>query len=117
MTSGQILAGQNHKNAIGVTTFAEAPICIAGFFTYIIGRSIKVFDGNIFDMRFSEFLKLSFSKNIFNWELVLALLIGSMMVAPFGALTTQKINTDKMHIILGTLVTVLGATTLYKVFF
>jgi len=31
VTSGQIIAGREGKSAIGATTFAEAPICIAGF--------------------------------------------------------------------------------------
>jgi len=32
VTAGQIMAGQKHKAAIGATTLAEAPLCIASFF-------------------------------------------------------------------------------------
>ena len=73
VTSGQILAGQRHKGAIGVTTLAEAPICIIGFFTYLIGRSIGEFNGSVMSVPVSEFFSKMFSLKMFQWELVLAL--------------------------------------------
>jgi uncharacterized membrane protein YfcA len=39
VTGGQIISGQRSRNAIGVTTLAEGPICIAGFVTYVVGMS------------------------------------------------------------------------------
>lgn len=30
-TAGQMIGGRNGKNSIGVTTFAEVPICLVGF--------------------------------------------------------------------------------------
>ena len=54
---------------------------------------------------------------MFNWELLLALLLGSVLVAPFGAFTTKKLDTRYMHIILGLLITGLGAWSLIKTFF
>ena len=49
VTGGQILAGQKHKTAIGVTTLAEAPICITGFFTYLIARTVQEVDAPVLD--------------------------------------------------------------------
>jgi len=116
VTSGQILAGQKHKGAIGVTTLAEAPICIVGFLTYLIGRSIGEFDGAVMSVPVSEFFSTMFSPHMVQWELALALILGSVLVAPFGALTTRNLNKEKMHVILGVLVTVLGAWTLLKTY-
>jgi uncharacterized membrane protein YfcA len=117
VTGGQILSGQNHKNAIGVTTLAEAPICIVGFLTFIIGRSLFEINGTLLDMPFAEYLKFIFSPNIFGWELILALLLGSVFVTPFGAFTTRKINKKLIHYLVGGLITILGLWTLLKTWF
>lgn len=115
VTGGQILAGQNHKNAIGVTTLAEAPICLAGFMTYIIGRTVIELNGGILNMPFAEFANRLFAPHMFNWELLLALLLGSVFVTPFGAFTTRIINQKVMHYIVGILITILGFLTLIKI--
>jgi uncharacterized membrane protein YfcA len=57
-----------------------------------------------------------FSKKIVHWELIIALILGSVLVAPFGAFTTKQLNDKKMHLILGSIIIVLGITTLYKTF-
>lgn len=116
VTGGQIIAGQNHKNAIGVTTLAEAPICTVGFLTYIISRTMTEIKGPILTQPFSSFIQVMFSKNIFQWELVLALLLGSVLVVPFGAFTTKKIDSKNMHLILGAIIIILGIWTLIKTY-
>ncbi len=116
VTAGQIISGQDHKGAIGCTTLAEAPICTAGFLTFLIGRVVKEIEGPILQAPFKAFFLKIFSQNVFQWELVLALVLGSITVAPFGAFTTKKIKTGKLRLILGILVTVLGGWTLLKTF-
>ncbi len=116
VTSGQILAGQRHKGAIGVTTLAEAPICIIGFFTYLIGRSIGEFNGSVMSASVSKFFVKMFSPKMFQWELILALILGSVLIAPFGAFTTRRLKKEKMHLILGLLIIVLGIWTLVKTY-
>lgn len=117
VTSGQIISGQDNKGAIGVTTLAEVPICTVGFLAYMIGRVVMDLPRPILDVQAKDFIMSLFSQNIFKWDLILALLIGSVLVAPFGALTTKIIKTDKVRIILGFLVVVLGAWTLIKTYF
>ncbi|OQX56671.1 MAG: hypothetical protein B5M53_00170 [Candidatus Cloacimonas sp. 4484_209] len=117
VTSGQIISGQRHKGAIGVTTLAEAPVCTVAFFTYVIGRVVKEIKGPILNVSFKDFFLKIFSKNILQWELLLALLLGSIAVAPFGAFTTRKMKTEKLRIILGILVLILGIWTLVKTYF
>ena len=114
VTGGQVLSGQDRKAAVGVTTLSEAPICICGFFTYLIGRTIVNAEGKVLDLPFTTFLKDMFSPQMFQWELLLALILGSVLVAPFGAFTTRVLKPERMHIILGLLITTLGAWTLIK---
>lgn len=116
VTSGQILSGQEHKGAIGVTTLAEAPICTVAFFTYMIGRIVKEVNAPVLDMSVDEFFSRMFSYKMFQWELILALLLGSLLVAPFGAFTTRMLKKEKIHIILGLLVLGLGIWTLAKTY-
>ncbi len=114
VTGGQVLAGQNHKNAIGVTTLAEAPICLVGFVTFIIGRTVMELNGRVLDMPFSEFVGYLFAPHMFRWELLLALFLGSIFVTPFGAFTTRIINQKIIHYLMGVLIIVLGLWTLIK---
>ena len=116
VTGGQIISGQRHKGAIAATTLAEAPICTIGFVAYLVGGAMRGRDAPIMSMPFAEFLTAMFSHKLFQWELVLALLLGSVFVAPFGAFTTKIIKTEKLAFILGILVTVLGIWTLLKTY-
>ncbi|MEA3486252.1 MAG: sulfite exporter TauE/SafE family protein [Thermodesulfobacteriota bacterium] len=115
VTGGQIISGQKPKQAVGVTTLAEAPICIVAFFTYLIVRTIKEVDVPILEMPASEFFSMLFSPQLFQWELLLALLLGSIIVAPFAAFTT-KLTKEKLHYVLGILMLILGLWTLYKTY-
>jgi len=89
-TGGQIIAGNDHKSSIGCTTMAEAPICIAGFLTYLL------------------------TKGIANYDLAIALSIGAFVGAPFGAKLTKKLNGKKLKPMLGILIIILGAWTIIK---
>ncbi|MEJ2054013.1 MAG: sulfite exporter TauE/SafE family protein [Calditrichaceae bacterium] len=114
VTGGQIISGQNHRNAIGITTLAEAPICMIGFFTFIIGRTVQELNGQVLNMPFSKFTHHLFAPDMFSWELLLALLLGSVFVTPFGAFTTKVINKKILNYIIGITITLLGIWTLYK---
>lgn len=116
VTSGQIIAGQEHKGAIAATTLAEAPICTVGFFAYMIGRVIQKMDVSALEMPVADFFATMFSKEIFQWELVLALLLGSVFVAPFGAFTTRIIKTKALSSALGIVIALLGLWTLWKTY-
>ncbi|MEW5896116.1 MAG: sulfite exporter TauE/SafE family protein [Nanoarchaeota archaeon] len=91
VTGGQVTLEQDHKKAIGCTTGAEFPICIAGFITYLI---IKGFPG---------------------WELILPLGTGALFGGIIGPLTTKKINRKALKVIVALLLIVLGTLTLLKI--
>ncbi len=91
VTSGQVIAGRDGKSSVGATTFAEAPICIAGFLTFLI------------------------TKGMSDWNLLIFLSIGALLGAPLGALLTSKFKSEKrIKIVLGILTLVLGVWTLIK---
>ncbi|MEZ4387056.1 MAG: sulfite exporter TauE/SafE family protein [Candidatus Krumholzibacteriia bacterium] len=114
VTGGQVMSGMNPRNAVGVTTLAEAPICLAGFMTFIVGRTVLEHRGGIMQMPFAEFAGELFSSRMFQWELLLALLLGSLFVSPFGALTTRLVRTSVMRPALGVLITVMGGWMLFQ---
>jgi len=91
-TSGQIIVGQDHKNAIGVTTFAEVPICLAGFLTFLLINGT----------------------GLFSFPLIYAMCLGAMIGAPLGARVTKWIKLAHMRYFVGATVLVLGAWTLLK---
>ena len=117
VTGGQIISGQNHKSAIGITTLAEAPICLVGFVTFLIGRTVMELNGQVMDMPFSVFVQRLFAPHMFCWELLLALILGSMFVSPFGAFTTRIIHQKVLHYLVGIIITILGVLTLYETWF
>ena len=92
VTGGQIISGRETKSSVGSTTLAEAIVCIVGFVSYVLVK------GDIY------------------WTLAAATSIGSIVAAPFAALTVKKVNTKKLRFIIGVVTIVLGAMTLLKTF-
>jgi uncharacterized membrane protein YfcA len=91
VAGGQMITGVEVKSAIGVTVFAEAPICIAGFITYITMKSsIDPF-------------------------FLIPLCIGAVVSAPLGAYTTSKLESNKLKKIVGAIIFVLGIAVLAKI--
>jgi len=90
VTSGQMVIGRNGRNSIGVTTFAEAPICIAGFLTYF------------------------FAKGISDWNVVVYLCVGAGIAGIAGPYFTARFKNDKnLRFILGVLTLLLGVLVLF----
>lgn len=87
VTAGQVVSGQGARNAIGVTTFAEAPICVVGFAVYLFSGSV-------------------------DWTIIGALGIGAALAAPCGPYLTRMMNSPKVIPILGLLIAILGVLTL-----
>jgi len=94
VTGGQILSGNGHKESIGATTLAEAPICIAGFLFYMM-------------FRVQSGLEIC-------WPLFGSLLVGAIIAAPFGPRITRVIPRECMGKVIGLLMASLGLLTLLK---
>ena len=108
VTGGQILSGQECKAAVGITTLAEAPICISGFMAYVIGKAAATVDGPALEAPLSAFIGAMFEPRVFQWELILALTLGSLAATPFGPLLTRVIHRQAMRYIMGWLIATLG---------
>ena len=91
VATGQIISGVDSKNAIGITTMSEAPICIAAFIGYIL-----------------------FNPG-FTWNLVIALTIGAGIAATLGPRVTSQFRSPGLRTAIGILAVVLGVWTLVKV--
>lgn len=116
VTGGQIMAGQEQKKAIAITLFSEIPICLVGFFTYLVARAVKEVPGSVFNHQAGSFVISMFSEKIFAWELCLALVAGAFFAAPFGALVTKVLRTNNVRKAVGVLIVVLGAWMLIKTY-
>lgn len=92
VTGGQIISGGEAKSSVGNTTVAEAVVCIVGFLGYVL---IK---GDIF------------------WTLAAATSIGSIVAAPFAAMTVKKVKSHQLKFVIGVVTIILGAYTLLKTF-
>ena len=92
VTGGQILAGVNGKNAVAITSVAEALTCAIGIGTYYItGTAI-------------------------NWGLVPYLLIGGMLSIPLSVISVRKLRIENMKALIGVATLILGSFTLIKLF-
>jgi hypothetical protein len=116
VTGGQIMAGQDQKKAIAITLFSEIPICLVGFFTYLVAIAAKEVPGSLFDEPAGSFLASMFSHKIFAWELSLALILGAFVAAPFGALATKVLRTEAVRKAVGMLIVILGGWILVKTY-
>lgn len=58
-----------------------------------------------------------FTLGIQHWNIILGLLIGGIITAPFSAMLTAKLPVKNMFIIIGTLVVVMSSITIFKSLF
>ena len=92
VTGGQIISGRETRSSVGSTTVAEVVVCIVGFLSYLLVK------GDIF------------------WKLAAATSIGSIVAAPFAALTVKKVSSNKLKLVIGLATIALGTFTLIKTF-
>jgi len=90
ITGGQIISGNGYKNSIGCTTFCEAQICFAAFVLYLIMKGIP------------------------DSYIVFPMIIGSVASTPFGPKMTSKINPEKLKLITGIIILIMGVFTIAK---
>ncbi len=55
-----------------------------------------------------------FTLGIQHWNIILGLLIGGIVTAPFSAMLTAKLPVKSMFIVIGTLVIIMSSITIYK---
>ena len=90
VTGGQLIAGVDGKNAIGITSLAEGLTCMVGVAAYFILK-----------------------ENI-NWMLAPYLVTGAVLSVPLSAYTVRKMDTKWLRLVIGIVVIILGLLTLWK---
>ena len=91
VTTGHIISGMDSKNAIGITTLSEAPICIVAFIGYMLFHPG------------------------FTWNMAIALIVGAGIAATLGPRITSRFHSPRLRTVVGILALVLGVWTLVKV--
>ncbi len=92
VAGGQIISGRETRSSVGSTTVAVAIVCMVGFLSYLLVR-----------------------RDVY-WMLVMATSIGSIIAAPFAAITVRKVNTEKLRLAIALAIIILGVLTLAKTF-
>ena len=92
VTGGQIISGREAKSSVGSTTVAEVVVCIVGFLVYLLAK------GDIF------------------WRLAAATSVGSVIAGPLAAMTVQRVNSERLKIVIGFATIVLGTYTLLNTY-
>jgi uncharacterized membrane protein YfcA len=91
VTGGQMIAGIDGKNAIGITSLAEGLTCLVGVTVYlVVGHGMS-------------------------WKLAPYLIIGALLSVPLSALTVRRIPTNILRTVIGFITIALGVLTLLKV--
>ncbi len=94
VTSTLISTGHSPRKSIGSVNFSE-------FFVTLTESIVFVATLGLAD----------------NWKIILGLLIGGVIAAPFGAMITKKLPTKAIMIIVGVLIIFLQLRTLYQIWF
>jgi uncharacterized membrane protein YfcA len=90
VTGGQLLAGVDPKNTIGITSLSEAITCIGGVALYLVSGSV-------------------------DWLLAPYLVIGAMLSLPFAAFTIKRARTRSIRFTVGVVTIILGIYTLWQI--
>lgn len=90
VTGGQLLAGVEGKNAVGITSLAEGLTCIVGVIAYLL---IK---GNI------------------DWKLAPYLISGAVISVPLSAFSVKILKSNHLRIVIGVVTILLGMFILGK---
>jgi len=93
VTSGQIVSGVGAKSAIGITSLAEGLTCAVGVVTFLV-------------------LQPGIS-----WVLAPPLLLGAVLSVPLAALTVKRLPERSFTLVIGVVVLILGALSLFRALF
>ncbi len=91
VTAGQMLSGVEGKNAVGITSVAEAMTCFVGVILYWLIPSDRI-----------------------SWQLAPYIVIGAVLSVPLSAKSVRIINPMALKLAIAILTIILGAYTIYR---
>ena len=80
---------------------------------YVVGSSTL----SKFLLTVTSAVTFVFTIGIQHWNIVLGLLIGGIVTAPFSAMLTAKLPVRKMFIVVGSLVIIMSSVTIFRAIF
>ncbi len=92
VTGGQLLAGVEGRNAVGITSLAEGITCLVGVVVYLL------------------------SPKAIDWSLAPFLVAGGVLSVPLSAISVKMVTQQRMRVAIGVVTLALGCYTLYGVF-
>jgi len=92
VTTGGLLSGIDEKAAVSIQSFSEFPVSLIGFLTFV------------------------FSMTQLNLYLMLALALGVVLASPLAALIVQKLDREKLRLLIGLAAVAVGGLTLFRLF-
>ena len=90
MMPSQVVSGVAAKNAVGITSFAEAFTCLVGVSAYLILRPGT------------------------SWHVAPPLLVGAVLAVPFAALTVRRLPQRSFTLAVSIAVALLGSWSLFQ---
>jgi uncharacterized membrane protein YfcA len=90
IAGGQIVSGRTARSAVATTTLSVSLVCLVGFLSYLF------IEGDIY------------------WRLAIAAVIGSVLSAPFAAMTVRRMKGESLRLVIGLATTGLGIAVLVK---
>lgn len=90
IAGGQIVSGRETRSAVATTTLSVSLVCLVGFLSYLF------IEGNIY------------------WRLAIAAVIGSVISAPFAAMTVRRMKAERLKLVIGSATAALGILVLVK---
>jgi len=92
VTTGGLLSGIDEKAAVSIQSFSEFPVSLIGFLTFV------------------------FSMTPLNLYLMLALTLGVVLASPLAALIVQKLDREKLRLLISLAAVAVGGSTLFRLF-
>lgn len=89
VTGGQILAGIESKNAVGITSLAEGLTCAVGLVTFFLT-----------------------ARDIIDWRLAPYIIAGAVLSVPLSAKSVKTLTTKRLKLAIAVLTIILGLVTI-----
>jgi uncharacterized membrane protein YfcA len=92
VTTGGLLSGLDEKASVSIQSLSESPVSLVGFLTFIL------------------------SGTPIDWALVIALTTGVVLASPLAALVVQRLDKERLRILIGLAAMAVGGATLVRLF-
>lgn len=90
VTTGGLLSGLDEKTSVSIQSLSEFPVSLVGFLTFAL------------------------SGTPVSWELIAALTLGVSLASPLAAMIVQRLDRERLRVMIGVAAIVVGGSTLLR---